>query len=66
VTSLILGLGGYGEQLLHSFKWGHAFYSVNAELLDKYLACGDSGEVVKAQNDYLELLDQTAENTRGQ
>lgn len=61
------GIGEYGERLMNCFKWGHAFYSVNNELLDKYSACATSTEVVDVQNRYLAAMDNKEDqDTRGE
>ena len=54
---LITGYKDLGEILLQKFKWGHSFYEVNQELLEKYARCKDSAEVVTAQKEYLEQLE---------
>ena len=60
------GIGHYGERLMNCFKWGHAFYSVNDELLQKYEKCTTSTEVVAVQNKYLENLDsKDSKDSRG-
>lgn len=46
-----------GEILLKKFKWGHTFYEVNRELLEKYAKCKDSTEVVATQKEHLEQLE---------
>lgn len=38
------------------FKWGHTFYEVNDELLQKYAACENSAEVVAVQDAYLKQI----------
>ena len=43
--------------LMNCFKWGHAFYSVNDDLLKAYSLCTNSTEVVEVQNKYLSDLD---------
>nr|XP_022314867.1 ribosome biogenesis protein TSR3 homolog isoform X2 [Crassostrea virginica] len=53
----ITGYKDLGEILLQKFKWGHSFYEVNQELLEKYARCKDSAEVVTAQKEYLEQLE---------
>lgn len=65
--NILTGIGHYGERLMNCFKWGHAFYSVNNELLGKYEKCSTSTDVVAAQNDYLEILEKEKANkdTRG-
>lgn len=47
--------------LMSCFKWGHAFYSVNNELLLKYKTCSSSAEVVATQNTYLNEIDSKTE-----
>ncbi|ORX52372.1 DUF367-domain-containing protein [Hesseltinella vesiculosa] len=54
----ITGFPEHGEELLSKFKWGHAFYEVNAGLLNRYAKCKDSTEVVQVQNDYLASLEK--------
>lgn len=53
-TLYITGFKDLGAILMKRFKWGHTFYEVNGELLEKYYQCEDSGEVVAAQHRYLE------------
>eukprot|EP01129_Flabellula_baltica_P012263 TRINITY_DN5513_c0_g1_i1.p1 TRINITY_DN5513_c0_g1~~TRINITY_DN5513_c0_g1_i1.p1 ORF type:complete len:269 (-),score=65.03 TRINITY_DN5513_c0_g1_i1:22-828(-) len=55
--SATLFIGGYRDlamELLDKFKWGHTFYDINAELLEGYISCETSTEVVEFQNAYLE------------
>lgn len=40
--------------IIEGFAYGDEFFKINAEVLEKYRACKDSLEVVKAQSDYLE------------
>ncbi|XP_062583431.1 18S rRNA aminocarboxypropyltransferase-like [Saccostrea cucullata] len=54
----ITGYKELGDILLKKFKWGHTFYEVNQELLEKYAKCKDSTEVVAAQKEYLEQLEE--------
>lgn len=39
--------------LLNKFKWGHAFLSLNRELMALYTACLTSAEVIAVQNRWL-------------
>jgi hypothetical protein len=39
-------------------KWGHTFYEVNNDLLQKYAVCTNSVEVVAAQDAYLKQIEQ--------
>ncbi|CAG8551074.1 13659_t:CDS:2 [Cetraspora pellucida] len=54
----IAGFPEYAEQLLSKFKWGREFFSVNGDLLNKYAACKDSGEVVKVQNEWIKDIEE--------
>ncbi|MFS8009546.1 putative 16S/18S rRNA aminocarboxypropyltransferase Tsr3 [Helianthus anomalus] len=42
-----------GELLLSKFKWGHAFLSLNRELLKEYAKCENSAEIIAVQNSWL-------------
>ncbi|CAB4003743.1 ribosome biogenesis TSR3 homolog [Paramuricea clavata] len=55
-TLYITGFKDLGLELLKRFKWGKGFYDLNRELLDIYSSCKDSGEVVEAQNKWMEDL----------
>lgn len=52
------GYKDLGIRLLDRFKWGHTFYEVNNDLLQRYAACTNSVEVVAAQNAYLKQIEQ--------
>ncbi|KAL5751647.1 hypothetical protein ACOSQ2_022154 [Xanthoceras sorbifolium] len=39
--------------LLGKFKWGHAFLSLNRELLKAYSECENSADIISVQNDWL-------------
>ncbi|GAY64514.1 hypothetical protein CUMW_234140, partial [Citrus unshiu] len=48
----------FGEEetanlLLGKFKWGHAFLSLNRELLKAYSKCENSADIISVQNDWL-------------
>ncbi|KAJ3088465.1 ribosome biogenesis protein tsr3 [Quaeritorhiza haematococci] len=60
----IVGLKEYGDEVMGKFKWGHAFYTLNRELLDRYAACRDSVEVVAVQNEYIQQLEKDALESR--
>jgi pre-rRNA-processing protein TSR3 len=38
---------------LGKFKWGHAFLSLNRELLKAYSECENSAAIISAQNSWL-------------
>jgi pre-rRNA-processing protein TSR3 len=48
-------------ELLSKFKWGLQFIALNKQLLISYAQAKDSTEVVKVQNDYINL--NSSENT---
>ncbi|CAD5124403.1 DgyrCDS12688 [Dimorphilus gyrociliatus] len=50
----IIGFKDSAEELLHKFKWGHGFLSLNEELLDLYAGCPNSEQVIKAQEKFLD------------
>ncbi len=41
----ICGFPGHARAVMAKFGWGHAFISLNEELLDRYAACKDAEEV---------------------
>lgn len=50
---IICGEGETADLLLGKFKWGHAFLSLNRELLKAYSKCENSAEIIAVQNDWL-------------
>ncbi|GAV68217.1 DUF367 domain-containing protein [Cephalotus follicularis] len=50
---LICGEEETANLLLGKFKWGHAFLSLNRDLLTAYSACGNSADIISAQNAWL-------------
>uniref|UniRef100_A0A7C9AN24 18S rRNA aminocarboxypropyltransferase n=1 Tax=Opuntia streptacantha TaxID=393608 RepID=A0A7C9AN24_OPUST len=50
---LICGEEETANLLLGKFKWGHAFLSLNKELLKAYSQCKDSAEIISVQNSWL-------------
>ncbi|XP_011653126.1 ribosome biogenesis protein TSR3 homolog isoform X1 [Cucumis sativus] len=50
---IICGEGETADLLLGKFKWGHAFLSVNRELLKQYSACENSADIISVQNAWL-------------
>ena len=55
---LFPGFRELGDMLLSRFKWGASFYKVNGELLDKYMDCQTSTEVISVQQEYLASLER--------
>jgi len=50
----VLGDPDAARRLLDPFRWGETFLELNAEPLDRYADCADSGEVVAVQGEYLD------------
>mmetsp|Transcript_16767 Transcript_16767/g.42104 ORF Transcript_16767/g.42104 Transcript_16767/m.42104 type:complete len:308 (-) Transcript_16767:684-1607(-) len=62
-----LAMAGAWEQakdLMSKFKWGHSFFELNEELLQKYEQCANSAEVVEVQNEFLERAQRESEGGR--
>ncbi|CAG8645080.1 7223_t:CDS:2, partial [Cetraspora pellucida] len=55
----IAGFPEYAEQLLSKFKWGLLRLNIkSSDLLNKYAACKDSGEVVRVQNEWIKDIEE--------
>jgi pre-rRNA-processing protein TSR3 len=50
----VFGERAQAERILGKFTWGETFLELNAEPLERYAACEDSGEVVAVQREYLD------------
>ncbi|KAF5196256.1 Ribosome biogenesis protein tsr3-like protein [Thalictrum thalictroides] len=50
---IICGEEGTANLLLSKFKWGHAFLSLNRELLKAYSECFNSADMISVQNTWL-------------
>ncbi|CAG9463156.1 unnamed protein product [Pedinophyceae sp. YPF-701] len=46
--------------LMSRFKWGHSFFSVNAELLDRYAGCEHGHQVIAVQDAFLAAAAENA------
>lgn len=55
---LICGEEETANLLLGKFKWGHAFLSLNRELLKAYAECENSSEIIAVQNSWLSQQNQ--------
>jgi len=44
--------------VLSRFKWGHSFFSLNADLLDRYAACPSGKEIIATQNMVLQAAER--------
>eukprot|EP00879_Flechtneria_rotunda_P003080 GHRR01003300.1.p1 GENE.GHRR01003300.1~~GHRR01003300.1.p1 ORF type:complete len:357 (+),score=115.34 GHRR01003300.1:230-1300(+) len=56
----ICGLTEQAHAIMDKFKWGHSFFSTNAELLEAYSQCNTAAEVIQAQNTWLEQVTAAA------
>ena len=65
-TLSIVGLKEYGAILLNKFKWGHAFYSLNASLLEAYEKCETAQALIECDQRFrkgeLDLSDEYRPN----
>ncbi|EWC45552.1 hypothetical protein DRE_05410 [Drechslerella stenobrocha 248] len=55
----ITGHSDWAEDILLPFTWGHAFFEINEELLDKYAACKDADEVKQTEVSWLDQLEES-------
>jgi len=63
-TMFLTGLKELGTLLLGKFKWGPGFFSLNQEVLDQYAKCSNGEEVIKAQQQYLDMVQQESIEAR--
>lgn len=61
-TLYITGFVEEAKQVMDCFGWGHSFLSLNEELLEKYRECEDSTEVVKVQEEWIEMCQKEKAN----
>ena len=54
----ICGYPDVARAYMDRFSWGPSFIDINKELLDKYSECKNSEEVIKVQNDHLEVMEK--------
>ncbi|PLW07741.1 hypothetical protein PCANC_12025 [Puccinia coronata f. sp. avenae] len=60
----IVGLQAQAELLLQKFGWGHAFWSLNQDLIQKYRVCEDSQAMQAVQEQILQTIDDEARERR--
>ncbi|XAR73331.1 hypothetical protein NMG60_11007265 [Bertholletia excelsa] len=58
---IICGEEEIANLLLSKFKWGHAFLSLNRELLKAYSECESSADIISVQNAWLSQQNQLIE-----
>ncbi len=49
----IIGLKEQAKEVLSKFKWGHTFFELNNELLERYSRSNSKEEIIKIQNELL-------------
>jgi len=60
----ITGHQDLAEDLLSHFSWGHAFFTLNCDLLQIYRSCKDAEEIILEQNKFLEKETRERERRR--
>lgn len=60
----IVGLQTRAESLLEKFGWGHAFWSLNRDLIQNYSTCQDSKAVEALQAEILQTFQDEARERR--
>ncbi|KAH9449134.1 hypothetical protein MJO28_010256 [Puccinia striiformis f. sp. tritici] len=60
----IVGLQSQAELLLSKFGWGHAFWSLNQDLIQKYRVCQDSQAMQLVQEEILQTIEDEARERR--
>ena len=56
----------WAELLLLNFSWGLTFLKINEELIELYQQCTDSESITKAQEQWLEKIEQEAKERKNQ
>ena len=54
----ICGYPDIARKYMEKFSWGPSFIDINKELLEKYSQCKTSEEVIRIQNEYLEIIEK--------
>ncbi|KAL1240876.1 18S rRNA aminocarboxypropyltransferase [Trichinella spiralis] len=49
----IVGFKEQSKTVMSKFKWGHGFFNLNGDLLEKYSQCRTVAEVIKVQSEFL-------------
>jgi pre-rRNA-processing protein TSR3 len=57
---IIAGFRSVAESLLSRFKWGHAFLSLNSELLERYETAKTSSDIISVQENWLQELEASS------
>ncbi|KAL6452416.1 LOW QUALITY PROTEIN: TSR3 18S rRNA aminocarboxypropyltransferase [Candida maltosa Xu316] len=60
----IVGHNDWAELLLSNFSWGLTFLKINEELIELYQKCTDSDSINKAQEEWLEKIEQEAKERK--
>ncbi|XP_011090454.1 ribosome biogenesis protein TSR3 homolog isoform X2 [Sesamum indicum] len=62
---IICGEEETGNLLLSKFKWGHAFLSLNREILKAYSECKNGTDMISVQNEWLSQQTSHTSDSRG-
>lgn len=54
----IVGMKSDGDLLMGKFKWGHGFWELNQELFERYAKCATSEDILRAQDNYLQEMEE--------
>lgn len=60
----ICDMRAYGDALMSKFKWGDAFWELNAELLARYMQCETSADIVSTQTAWLAEIEAESKHRR--
>lgn len=60
----IVGHQDWALELLENFSWGPVFLEINKELLEMYSECTDSASILKAEQEFLEMIEQEREEKK--
>jgi len=60
----IVGRTDWAAQLLENFSWGLTFLDINEELIQVYQKCTDSESVQKAQDEWLDKIENEAKERK--
>lgn len=60
----IVGHQDWALELLDNFSWGPTFLEINKELLEMYKECTDSASVLKAEQEFLKMIEEEREERK--
>lgn len=60
----IMGFEDDARKVMGKFVWGHAFWQLNDEILERYRQCTDGEHVVRVQREFLQQCEEEAEQRK--